>query len=115
MEWTEWLRNYHRDHMEEYLREEMQECGLPGEIHKEKAFMGKKEVDRYWVEIADGILLEGICFEDIQKLCESSEKDVEPEELIKVLCEGWTEEYRFMEENRQTKYRKPGAIRRYRW
>ena len=72
MEWTEWLRNYHRDHMEEYLREEMQECGLPGEIHKEKAFMGEKEVDRYWVEIADGILLEGICFEDIQKLCESS-------------------------------------------
>lgn len=42
MEWTEWLRNYHRDHMEEYLREEMQECGLPGEIHKEKAFMGEK-------------------------------------------------------------------------
>ena len=31
MEWTEWLRNYHRDHMEGYLREVMQECGLLGE------------------------------------------------------------------------------------
>lgn len=109
MEWTEWLRNYHRDHMEGYLREVMQECGLLGRIHKEKAFMGEKEVDRYWIEIADGILLEGFCFEDIQKICENSEKDVEPEELIKVLCEEWTKEYRFMEENREMLFQKDAA------
>lgn len=71
--------------------------------------MGEKEVDRYWIEIADGILLEGFCFEDIQKICENSEKDVEPEELIKVLCEEWTKEYRFMEENREMLFQKDAA------
>lgn len=101
MELSEWLRNYYRDHMEEYLRDAIQEYGLPGEIRKEKAFMGEKEVDRYWYEDGDGMLLEGPCYEDIEKLCEISEVDVEPEELVNVLCEGWAEDQRFMEENRE--------------
>ena len=106
MEWTEWLKNYHRDHMGEYLREAIQEYELFGEIHKEKAFMGEKEVDRYWYEDSDGILLEGFCFEDIEKLCKNSETDVEPEKLVKLVCGGWEEECRFMEENWEMLFQK---------
>lgn len=109
MELTEWQKNYHRDHMGEYLREAIQEYGMPGEIRKEKAFMGNKEVDRYWYEDADGVLMEGICFEDIEKICKNSEADVEPEVLARLVCEGWEEHYRFVEENREMLFEKDTA------
>lgn len=109
MELTEWQRNYYRANMEGYLKKKIREYDLFGEIHKEKAFMGKQEVDRYWYENGDGILLAGFCFEDIEKLCKNSEAAVEPEELVEVLCGGWAEECLFMERNWEMLFHKDAA------
>lgn len=112
MEWTDWLSGYYYRNTEEYFRNALQENGLPGRIAAEKTVVGELEYNQYRYLCGEkGILFSGICFEDLKKLCESSEKDVEPKELINVLCGEWAEEYHFIKDNRERLFQK--EITRY--
>lgn len=107
MEWTGWLTDYYHRHTEEYFRNALKENGLPGDMITEKTIIGEMEYTQYrYVCGEEGILTGGICFEDLKKLCESTEEDVEPEELVNVLCGAWVDEYHFMEENRERLFQK---------
>ncbi len=102
MEWTAWETDYYKRHMEDDLKGAMQKAGLEGDTRIYKAMRGEREIDLYRCLCKEeGFLLPSVCLQDLQKICEGSEEELEPSEILESQCEGWAEDCRFMADNRE--------------